>query len=76
MRRQCSFQAKRLTLVDPEAVLFVDHDEAEVEETHGIPEKCVGADDDARPTGHGSEQRLLSLGRAELAGEQSRSKTS
>ena len=40
---------QRVALLDAEAVLLVDDDQAEVGEVDALVEQGVGADDDARP---------------------------
>ena len=65
-----ALQAERLTLVDTEAVLFVDDDEPEVEELDVVAEQGVRADDDPRRTRHARQQGLATLGDRQLAGQQ------
>ena len=65
---------KGLALVNPEAVLLIDHDEAEVEEPDVVTQERMSADNDVRAAGDRAEQRLLSLGDRQLAGQQCRAK--
>ncbi len=50
MRGLVGLAAQRLALFHPEAVLLVDHHEAEVEEADRVLDERVRADDDARVT--------------------------
>ena len=50
--------AQRVALLDAEAVLLVDDDQAEVGEPDAVLDQRVGADDDARLPGLRIEQRL------------------
>ena len=62
--------AQRVALLDAEAVLLVDDDQAEVGELDGVLEQRVGADDDAGVAADDVEQRRAP-GRGRLrAGEQ------
>ena len=61
---------ERGALLDAEAVLLVDDDQAEVGELHLLLEQRVGADHDPGLAAGGVEQRLGALGRGHRAGEQ------
>ena len=61
---------ERGALLDAEAVLLVDHDQAEVEELDLLLEQRVGADDDAGLAGGQPGQRLGALGLGHRAGQQ------
>ena len=59
MRRSAAgLGLERAALVDAEAVLLVDHDEAEVGERHGVLDQGVGPDDDQRLPGRDRLERL------------------
>ncbi len=58
--------AQQLLLLDPEALLLVDHEQAEVLRAHVAREHAVGADQDVHATlGEPRDRRLLLGGRAE-----------
>ena len=50
--------AEGVALLDAEAVLLVDDDQAQLGEPHPVLDQRVGADDDARLAGLRIEQRL------------------
>jgi hypothetical protein len=62
--------AQGVALLDAEAVLLVDDDQAELGEAHAVLDERVRADDDARLAGLRVEQRLPLRLRAHRAGEQ------
>ena len=72
MRRRAAgrLRCQRRPLLDAEAVLLVDDDEAEVGELHGLLEQRVGADDDARLPRRRLEQRPLAGRGRQRAGQQ------
>ena len=61
---------QRVALLDAEAVLLVDDDEAQVGEGHALRQQGVGADDDAGVTTRGLGERAAPRGGALRAGEQ------
>ena len=62
--------AQRIALLDAEAVLLVDHDQAEVGELDPLAEQRVGADHDPRRARGGAEQRIAPLRSGLRPGEQ------
>ncbi len=70
VRRRASLVRQRRPLLHSEAVLLIHDDEAEIGETDTILEQGMGADDDARRTTRGIEQRLTLLGLAHRTGQQ------
>ena len=61
---------QRVTLLDPEPVLLVDHDHAQLGELHVLGEQGMGADHDPGRAGRRVEQRLAAGRRALRAGQQ------
>ena len=70
VRRPAALGAQRVALLDAEAVLLVDDDEAEVGELDALLEQRVGADDDAGPALGDLGARLALRRGLERAGEQ------
>ena len=58
VRGLLALAAQGVALLDAEAVLLVDDDQAEVVELHLVLDQGVGADDDAGLAGDQVEQRL------------------
>ena len=65
-----ALRAQRLALLDAEAVLLVDDDEAEIGERRAVAQKGVRPHDDPRLPGCGPQRGLATLGRRHLTGEQ------
>ena len=68
--RLLALAAQGVALLDAEAVLFVDDDQAEVVELHLVLDQRVRADDDPGLAGDQVEQRLAAGGRAHGPGQQ------
>ena len=65
MRRPVGLGPQRISLLDPEPVLLVDDDQAEVAELHPLLQQRVGADHDAGLAGLGVGERLAAERRAD-----------